>query len=288
MTANYGAGWSVIDSVAAGIGVHHGRVPRALASRFIRLFNDKKLPVLICTSTMIEGVNTAAKSVLIYDKKINRADYDFFTFSNIRGRAGRLGQHYVGNVYLFHAPPGAAGVDVTAPLFGDLEDAPDGFVVHIEDDDVTPAIDDRVTDLATRAGLTPLELRRFSALGIETIEQLREIVAGRIRSGARIQWSGRPEYEEIAAVCEAISHVKRINDFGAYSYKQLAMYLHKLRTAGTMRGFFLWYSSSFKGDADQIDGVFKFLRATEHSLPEYFAAVDLLVRKAVHLSQAGP
>lgn len=280
MTTNYGVGWNVIDAVAAGIGVHHGRVPRALASRFVRLFNDKKLPILICTSTMIEGVNTAAKSVLIYDKKINRTDYDFFTFSNIRGRAGRLGQHHVGNVYLFHAPPGVTGVDVTAPLFGDLEDAPDGFVVHIEEDDSSPAIDDRVTELATRAGLSPQDLRRFASMGIDTLSDLREVVAGRVRSGARVQWSGHPDYDEITAVCEAISHVKRINDFGAVSYKQLAMYLHKLRTAGTMREFFLWHSSSFKGDADQIDGVFKFLRAAEHSLPDYFAVVDLLVRKA--------
>ena len=58
------------------------------------------LPILICTSTLIEGVNTAAKSVLIYDKAIANRNYDFFTFSNIRGRAGRLGQHHVGKVYL--------------------------------------------------------------------------------------------------------------------------------------------------------------------------------------------
>ncbi len=65
-----------------------------MASHFVRLFNTGELPVLICTSTLIEGVNTAAKSVLIFDKKIDRRDYDFFTFSNIKGRAGRLGQHH--------------------------------------------------------------------------------------------------------------------------------------------------------------------------------------------------
>jgi hypothetical protein len=75
------------------------RLPRAIASHTIRLFNELKLPVLFCTSTLIEGVNTAAKTVLIYDKAINRANYDFFTYSNIRGRAGRLGQHHVGQVY---------------------------------------------------------------------------------------------------------------------------------------------------------------------------------------------
>src|SRR5205814_165546 len=99
---NLGQGWYLSDVARFGIGIHHGRIPRALASQFIRLFNAGDLPVLLCTSTLIEGVNTAAKSVLIYDKTINRQDYDFFTFSNIRGRAGRLGQHHIGSVYLFH------------------------------------------------------------------------------------------------------------------------------------------------------------------------------------------
>lgn len=281
MATNYGHGWSVTDAVAAGVGVHHGRVPRALASRLVRLFNDKKLPILICTSTLIEGVNTAAKSVLIYDKKINRADYDFFTFSNIRGRAGRLGQHHVGNVYLFHAPPGDVGVEVAAPLFGDFDDAPDEFVVHIDEEDATPSIDERVGDMADRVGLTPDELRRFSSLGIETLETLKSLIAGRINTGAQLQWGGRPSYQEILAVCEVIGHlVTRISDFGVFSYKQLGMYLSKLRSAGTMREFFHWHADSYRGDAEKMDGVFKFLRAAEYSLPEYFAVIDLMVRKA--------
>ena len=70
--ANYGGKWDLSKAVAAGIGLHHGRIPRALASRFVKFFNDRHLPILLCTSTLIEGVNTAAKSVLIYDKTINR------------------------------------------------------------------------------------------------------------------------------------------------------------------------------------------------------------------------
>ena len=140
MTRNYGSSWPLSDAVAAGVGVHHGRIPRALASRFVTLFSRRVLPILICTSTLIEGVNTAAKSVLIYDKEINRRDYDFFTFSNIRGRAGRLGQHHVGKVYLFHTPPGQEEIGVTAPLFGELDEAPDEFVVHVDETDTTTAI----------------------------------------------------------------------------------------------------------------------------------------------------
>jgi hypothetical protein len=39
---------------------------------FVHLFNENEIKVLICTSTLIEGVNTSAANVFIYDKKINR------------------------------------------------------------------------------------------------------------------------------------------------------------------------------------------------------------------------
>ena len=34
---NFGAGWELSKTVAAGIGVHHGRMPRAVASHFVRV-----------------------------------------------------------------------------------------------------------------------------------------------------------------------------------------------------------------------------------------------------------
>ena len=95
---------AILLTVAADIAGSSGRIPRSMASHFVRLFNMGELPVLICTSTLNEGVNTAAKSVLIFDKQISRQEYDFFTFANIRRRAGRLGQHQIGSAYLFHAP----------------------------------------------------------------------------------------------------------------------------------------------------------------------------------------
>ncbi|MCM2573074.1 DEAD/DEAH box helicase [Achromobacter xylosoxidans] len=105
LSDNVGPNWSLVRTVRFGFGVHHGRLPRAIASQMVRMFNTSDLPVLFCTSTLIEGVNTAAKTVLIFDKAINREAYDFFTYSNIKGRAGRLGEHHVGQVYLFNRPP---------------------------------------------------------------------------------------------------------------------------------------------------------------------------------------
>ena len=97
--------WSFRVALRKGVGIHHGRVPRALAHLNVRLFNEGKLQFLVCTSSLIEGVNTVAKNVIIYEGKITRSRLDFFTFQNIRGRSGRMFQHFIGRVFVFDPPP---------------------------------------------------------------------------------------------------------------------------------------------------------------------------------------
>jgi hypothetical protein len=250
---NFGEGWDLSKIVASGIAVHHGRIPRSMASHFVRLFNSGEIPVLICTSTLIEGVNTAAKSVLIFDKQINRQDYDFFTFSNIRGRAGRLGQHHVGAVYLFHAPPDQQAIEVEPPLFGDLDEAPDELVVHISEEDTSPAISDRVASLARAMQLTPAELRLASSVGLEDAAALKQRTETASGQGARIHWAGSSSYHDILAVCQIICSVRRVGEFGVRSAAQLAFYLSNLRSNDTLKGFFRWHASSYKGQSSSQD-----------------------------------
>ena len=278
MNENYGVGWSLSNSVAAGIGVHHGRIPRALASRFVSLFNQNVLPVLICTSTLIEGVNTAAKSVLIYDKKINKSNYDFFTFSNIKGRAGRLGKHHVGQVFLFNAPPAKEDYGISAPLFGEIDDAPDEYIVHIEGDDSTTTSATRTIELATRLGLKPEDLRRFSTIGISSIEALRDSVARALSERAALIWSGYPAWENILALATILCSVRNADEFGCRTAAQLSMYINQLRNATQVKRFFLWHSQTYRGKPEQMDNIFKFLRACEFSLPEFIALIELFVK----------
>lgn len=280
MNENYGVGWTLSNAVAAGIGVHHGRIPRALASRFVSLFNQNVLPVLICTSTLIEGVNTAAKSVLIYDKKINKSNYDFFTFSNIRGRAGRLGKHHVGQVFLFNAPPEHEDYGISAPLFGEIDDAPDEYIVHIEGQDTTTSSASRTLELAARLGLKPEDLRRFSTIGISSMEAFRDAVTKALDERAALLWSGYPAWENILALAKILCTVRKADEFGCRTALQLTMYVNQLRGAQQVKRFFLWHSANFKGKTEQVDNVFKFLRACEFNLPEFIALIELFVRNA--------
>lgn len=279
MDTNYGGRWALGDAARSGTGVHHGRIPRSLASRFVTLFNHGALPVLICTSTLIEGVNTAAKSVLIYDKKIANRNYDFFTFSNIRGRAGRLGQHHVGRVYLFNTPPEQETYSVSAPLFDEIEDVPDEFVVHVEARDSTPVISDRIEGIGARVGLSGAELRRFASLGIEVLLKMRAATEEALARGAEIRWSGYPDYGRIQALMTIICAVRSAREFGYRSDRQLAMYVQQLRTSQSMRAFFGWHFNSYRGEPGQLDNVFKFLRAAEYGLPEYCALIEAFVKQ---------
>ncbi len=276
---NFGAGWTLSRCFRAGIGVHHGRIPRALASHCVRLFNEEALPIMICTSTLIEGVNTAAKSVLIYDRKINNTDYDFFTFSNIKGRAGRLGRHQVGAVYLFNSPPPKLDVEVEPPLFGDLDDAPDEFVVHISDDDRTERIADRLDQMAERLDLSGADLRMASSIGLDQALALRQYVQAASRAGADIFWTGFPTYNQIGAVCDLICKVRSPTSFGARTSKQLTYYVNELRKRRPIVRFFRWYTERYQGDDISQDNVFKFLRACEYGLPQLFSMVEIFASK---------
>ena len=105
LRSNYHSQWILPNCLKYGIGIHHGKIPRAIAQKCIKLFNEGKIRYLICTSTLIEGVNTKAKNVIVYDNKIARTKFDYFTFNNICGRSGRMFSHFIGHIYLFHKPP---------------------------------------------------------------------------------------------------------------------------------------------------------------------------------------
>ena len=109
--------WSLAKCLKHGIAVHDGSMPKHITASTIQYFNEKRLKFLFCTNTIIEGVNTSAKNVVYYDNKIGPNKIDYFDYSNIRGRAGRLMEHYVGRVINLQKPPEVKRTDVDFPFF---------------------------------------------------------------------------------------------------------------------------------------------------------------------------
>lgn len=82
-----------------GIAFHYGNMPLLIRQEIERLFKLGKIKYLICTSTLLEGVNLPAKS--IYIRKPTRGSNNPLNqndFWNLAGRAGRLGKEFSGNI----------------------------------------------------------------------------------------------------------------------------------------------------------------------------------------------
>ncbi len=103
---NISQNWNLIDFLNYQIGINDGALQKHINSSMIDYFNEGKLKYIFCTTTIIEGVNTSAKNVIFFDKtKGKNTLIDYFDYSNIKGRSGRMMIHYVGKIYNFNPPP---------------------------------------------------------------------------------------------------------------------------------------------------------------------------------------
>ena len=91
--------WSLVQALENGIGIHHGKFPKYVQNEVMRLFNNGDFDYLFCTSTIIEGVNTNAKNVVIINNSVGNTTMTAFALKNIKGRAGRYYHHAMGRVF---------------------------------------------------------------------------------------------------------------------------------------------------------------------------------------------
>jgi len=134
--------WSLIKSLEYGIGVHDGAMPKHITSSTIKYFNERKIKYLFCTNTIIEGVNTSAKNVIYYDDKIGKKDIDFFDYANIRGRAGRLMEHYIGRIINLKTPPKEESVVIDIPII-DQNPIENEVLVNLDENDIKDINDNK-------------------------------------------------------------------------------------------------------------------------------------------------
>ena len=127
--------WTLASAIEHGLAYHHGKLPRALSSLIVELFNKEELKILVCTSTLIEGVNTSAKNMIIYDDCITgREKLDAFTFNNISGRSGRMFKYFVGNVFIFGQRPEPQLPFIDIPIMTQSEYISDSMLLQISDE----------------------------------------------------------------------------------------------------------------------------------------------------------
>ena len=85
--------------VEKGVAFHYGNMPSPLRLEIERLFKSGKLKFLICTSTLIEGVNLSCRTIVVRGPRKGTGNpMDGPDFWNLAGRAGRWGNEFQGNI----------------------------------------------------------------------------------------------------------------------------------------------------------------------------------------------
>ncbi len=77
--------WYVIELLKRGIGIHHGKTPMFLRKFYENEYNDNQIKILLCTNTLMEGINTPTNSLIVVDDPKSA-----FKLNNLIGRVGRL------------------------------------------------------------------------------------------------------------------------------------------------------------------------------------------------------
>lgn len=283
--------WHVVEALRHGVGIHHGRVPRGLSRFMIKSFEKGLIRFLFCTSTLIEGVNTNARNVVIYDNKINRKDLDIFTFNNIRGRSGRMFEHFVGHVYLFDPPPQEELPLVDIPIFNPSESTPTSLLLRLRDTaDLPESARKKLEPVLQQEWLPVSVLVKNRNIEPELLIEAAKYLRGLERSSfSRFLWSGRPDYEGIKAVCELIwgqlkgSSAARRS--GIYSASQMAFWINGLFKSGSIVKFrkerisdLISNERSNKSPDDAVETVLSFLRNwASFNFPSYLMALESVV-----------
>lgn len=229
---NYHPDWLLVNSLKNGIGVHHARIPRSIAQYIVQLFNEQKIKFLVCTSTLIEGVNTSTKNIICYDNQISGKKIDYFTFNNIVGRSGRMFQHFIGEVYLLSPPPHEVLPFVDIPVFSQGPDTPESLLINLDDEDLSDISRQRISQFLDQ-----------NEISIDTLKTNKSIPLGSQLKLARalhkyyykwidnLVWQGYPDYDQLLFICQIIWEFfdgKNIANKVIKSPKQLAFKIRQL------------------------------------------------------------
>ena len=206
---NYHPEWFVAAALRAGVGTYNSAVPRSLARRMVDLFNDGDLNFLVCTSSLIEGVNTAARNVVIFDGILDKKPLDHFTFANISGRAGRMFKNFVGTVVSFSEPPIVEETVVDFPVLSQSDRATEATLLQVDPALLQDNAKQRLEPLFKQRELSVEVLRANRGIDPE----LQIAVARRVRLATRkeqalLDWTGTPSFEELVFACTLVMDLR--------------------------------------------------------------------------------
>ena len=229
---NISSDWSLAKELSYGVAIHDGSLQKHIGASIIKYFNDGRLRCIFCTSTIIEGVNTSAKNVILLDGQKGGKPIDFFDYSNIKGRSGRLMEHYVGNIYNFVTTPPQERIVIDIPFIEqDSAILTDEILINIPQENIKPQVSDRYNKLRN----IPEDLMQIiKTNGVSVNGQMsiyyalqRDITVHQ----QLISWTQMPSWDALMYVLSlAENNLFNFQDrHGVLSVKQLVRYLNLYR-----------------------------------------------------------
>ena len=91
--------YTLAETLKRGVAYHYGNMPLLVRSEIERLFCENAIPFLICTSTLMEGVNLPCRVIFARGPEKGRGkNIEPQDFWNLAGRAGRWGKEFQGHI----------------------------------------------------------------------------------------------------------------------------------------------------------------------------------------------
>lgn len=88
------------DLIEKGIAYHVGYLPIYIRTTIEKLYSERVITTLFCTSTLIEGVNLPADNLLVTSVRNGGPNFTPVEFKNLLGRVGRIKYNLYGNVFI--------------------------------------------------------------------------------------------------------------------------------------------------------------------------------------------
>lgn len=228
--------WSLSQELGYGIAIHDGSLQKHIGSSIINYFNNGMLNSIFCTSTIIEGVNTSTKNVILFDATKGNKNLDFFDYNNIKGRSGRLMKHYIGKVYNFIQPPAKESVIIDIPFF-EQNPISDEILINLPANTVHSQHLERYDDLNSieKNLLSIIKKNGLSIKGQLAIYDILEYNISRYTQLNNIIWSQNPNWDQLNFLLSlAENRLFTLDKNLIQSTRQLALYLYKYRKSKNM------------------------------------------------------
>lgn len=95
------ANYALVECIKHGVAFHYANIPTQLRRAIEAAVSSGEVDFLVCTSTLLQGVNLPAKNIFMFAPEKGRTNpLESTDFWNLAGRAGRLKREFQGNIFL--------------------------------------------------------------------------------------------------------------------------------------------------------------------------------------------